>query len=190
MSDLTLTISYNEMPWIYLKKLLEEEDSAKEYYRDVVKHILGNQAFVPQWLLDSYKLHKPSELLYMYLQYGRLDEAAELAIDFVRAYSGYRSETFGFKYYVAKTLPSFPVNTMDLLLHQLKSHGRKDKVCQEVNLTFNQFFIPLFKSYSILESPTAEGGNRQLFNEGQRINTGKYGDVRGDSLINVWKLRK
>lgn len=134
LSDLTLTISYNEMPWIYLLKLLEEEDSEKEYHRDVVKCILANQAFVPQWLLDVYKLNKPSELLYLYLQFGRLDEAAELAVDYVRAYLGYGSEIFGFKYYVAKTLPSFPINTMDLLLHQLKIHGHKDKVCQEVSV--------------------------------------------------------
>jgi len=131
LSDLTLTLSCSEMPWVYLKKLLEEEDEEKEYHRDVVKCILANQAFVPQWLLDVYKLHKPSELLYLYLQYGRLDEAAELAIDYVRAFVGYGSEIFGFKHYVAKTLPSFPINTMDLLLHQLKIHGQNDPVCQE-----------------------------------------------------------
>lgn len=134
LSDLTLTLSYSEMPWVYLKKLLEEEDADKEHLRDVVKCILANQAFVPQWLLDVYKLRKPSELLYLYLQYGRLDEAADLAIDFVRAYLGYGSEIFGFKYYVAKTLPSFPINTMDLLLHQLKNHGQKDATCNEVSL--------------------------------------------------------
>lgn len=132
LSDLALTVSYSEMPWIYLKKLLEDEDPDKEYYRDVVKHILANQAFVPQWLLDSYKKYKPSDLLYLYLQYGRLDEAAELAIDFVRAFLGYGSEIFGFKFYVAKTHPAFPINTMDLLLHQLKIHGQKDRICQEV----------------------------------------------------------
>lgn len=134
LSDLTLTVSYSEMPWIYLQKLLKEEDPEKEHYRDVVKHILANQAFVPQWLLDSYKKNKPSDLLYLYLQYGRLDEASELAIDFVRAYLGYGSEIFGFKSYVEKTHPSFPINTMDLLLHQLKVHGEKDKICQEVSL--------------------------------------------------------
>lgn len=133
LSDLTLTLSYSEMPWIYLKKLLEEEDTEKEYHRDVVKCILANQAFVPQWLLEVYKLHKPSELLYLYLQFGRLDEAADLAVDYVRAFLGYGSEIFGFKYYLAKTLPSFPINTMDLLLHQLKAHGKKDKLCQEVS---------------------------------------------------------
>lgn len=134
LSDLMLTISFNEMPWVYLKKLLEDEDPDKEYHRDVVKCILANQAFVPQWLLDIYKLHKPSELLYLYLQYGRLDDASELAIDYVRAFMGYGSEIFGFKHYVEKTLPSFPINTIDLLLHQLKIHGQKDKVCQEVRL--------------------------------------------------------
>ncbi|CRL04413.1 CLUMA_CG017499, isoform A [Clunio marinus] len=131
LSDLTLTISYSEMPWMYLKKLLMEEDLDKEYLRDVVKCVLANQAFVPQWLVDIYKIHKASELLYLYLQYGRLDEAAELAVEYVRAFLGSGSELFGFKYYVAKTLPSFPINTMDLLLHQLKVHGRKDKVCEE-----------------------------------------------------------
>lgn len=137
LSDLMLTISYNEMPWVYLKKLLQEEDEEMEYHRDVVKCILSNQAFVPQWLLDVYKPHKPSELLYLYLQYGRLDEAAELAVDYVRAFIGYGSEIFGFKYYVAKTLPSFPINTIDLLLYQLKIHGQKDSTCQEVK--FNPF---------------------------------------------------
>lgn len=134
LSDLTLTVKCSEMPWIYLRKLLKEEDPERQHYRDVVKQILANQAFIPQWLLDSYKKHKPSELLYLYLQYGRLDEAAELAIDFVRAYLGYGNEIFGFKCFVAKTHPSFPINTMDLLLHQLKIHGEKDKICQEVSL--------------------------------------------------------
>lgn len=133
LSDLTLTLSYSEMPWVYLKKLLEDEDNEKEYHRDVVKCILANQAFVPQWLLGVYKIYKPSELLYLYLQFGRLDEAAELAIEYVQAYLGYGCEIFGFKYYLAKTLPSFPINTMDLLLHQLKAHGKKDKLCQEVS---------------------------------------------------------
>lgn len=132
LSDLNLTLSFTEMPWVYLKKLLQEEDPEKEYHRDVVKCILANQAFVPQWLLDAYKLHNVSELLYLYLQFGRLDEAADLAIDYVRAYIGTGSEIFGFKYYVAKTLPSFPINTIDLLLHQLKIHGQNDRVCQEV----------------------------------------------------------
>jgi hypothetical protein len=122
------------MPWVYLRKLLEEEDKEREYCRDVVKHILANQAFIPQWLLDVYKLHKSSELLYLYLQYGRLDDAAELAIDFVRAYLGYGSEIFGFKHYVGKTHPAFPINTLDMLLFQLKAHGQKDKICAEVNI--------------------------------------------------------
>lgn len=136
LSDLTLTISYSEMPWIYLKKTLEEEDPDKEYHRDVVKCILANQAFVPQWLLGIYKLHNPSELLYLYLQYGRLDEAAELAIDYVRAFLGYGSEIFGFKSCIAKSLPSFPVNTIDLLLHHLKVHGNRDTTCQEVKYLY------------------------------------------------------
>lgn len=133
LSDLTLTISFSEMPWVYLRKLLEEEDKEREYCRDVVKHILANQAFIPQWLIDAYKVHKPSELLYLYLQYGRLDEASELAIDYVRAYLGYGSEIFGFKHYVGKTHPAFPINTLDLLLYQLKAHGQKDKICAEVS---------------------------------------------------------
>lgn len=133
LSDLMLTLTYSEMPWVYLKKLLEEIDTEKEYHRDVIKCILANMAFVPQWLLDVYKMHKPSELLYLYLQFGRLDEAADLAVDFVRAYLGYGSEIFGFKYYAAKTLPAFPINTMDLLLCQLKVNGQSDKICKEVN---------------------------------------------------------
>lgn len=132
LGDLALTISYSEMPWVYLRKLLDEEDAEKSYYREVVKHILANQAYIPQWLLDDYKLHNPRELLYMYLLYGRVDEAAELAIDFVRAYLGYGSDAFGFKHYVAKTHPAFPINTLDSLLQVLEIHGKTDKVCAEV----------------------------------------------------------
>ncbi|KAG5683941.1 hypothetical protein PVAND_013197 [Polypedilum vanderplanki] len=131
LGDLSLTVSCSEMSWIYLKKLLEDEDKENEYCREVVRHILANQAFIPQWLLDIYKKNKPSELLYLYLQYGRLDEAAELAIDFVRAFLGYGSEIFGFNTYIAKTHPSFPVNTIDLLLYQLKAHGEKDQTCRD-----------------------------------------------------------
>ena len=153
LSDLTLTISYNEMAWVYLKKLLEDEDPQKSYYRDVVKHILANQAFVPQWLLDAYKHYKPSELLYLYLQYGRLEEATELAVDYVRAFLGYGSEIFGFKYFVAKSLPSFPINTMDLLLYQLKTHGNNDKSCNDVSINHSliqTLLISLFLSLTEL----------------------------------------
>jgi nuclear pore complex protein Nup160 len=133
IGDLALTVSCSEMPWIYLKKLLDDEDHEREYCREVVKHILANQAFIPQWLLDSYKKNKPSELLHLYLQYGRLDEAADLAIDFVRAFLGFGQECFAFNSMVAKTHHSFPINTMDLLLYQLKAHGEKDIISREVS---------------------------------------------------------
>lgn len=111
--------------------MLEQEDPTKEYYQDVCKHILAQHAFIPKWLFDSYRLSKPSELLYLYLQYGRLDEASDLAVDYVRAYLGLGSEMFGFKHYLQKSHPSFPINTMDLLLHHLRSFGEKDSKCKE-----------------------------------------------------------
>lgn len=156
LSDLALTISYSEMPWVYLRKLLKEEDPEKKYYREVVKHILANQAYIPQWLLDDYKLHNPRELLYVYLLYGRVDEAAELAIDFVRAYLGYGSETFGFKHYVAKTHPAFPINTIETLLKVLEMHGRSDKICAEVGRNLIKFLSTLIFNFSLTASQTSQ----------------------------------
>lgn len=130
-SDLALKYSYNDVAWNFLRKLLEQEDPEKQHYQDVCKHILAQHAFIPKWLFDSYRLSKPSELLYLYLQYGRLDEASDLALDYVRAFLGLGSEMFGFVHYTRKSLPSFPINTIDLLLYHLKSFGEKDTKCKE-----------------------------------------------------------
>lgn len=70
-------------------------------------------------------------MLYLFLQFGRLDEATDLAVDYVRAFLGHGNEMFGFKHYLEKSLPSFPINTMDLLLYHLKAFSEKDKKCKE-----------------------------------------------------------
>ncbi len=54
-----------------------------------------------------------------------------MAIDYVRAFLGHGNEMFGFKHYLEKNLPSFPVNTMDLLLYHLKMFSEKDEKCKE-----------------------------------------------------------
>lgn len=131
IADLTLSVSYNDVAWSYLRKLLEEEDQDKQYYKDVTKHILSSNAFIPQWLLDSYKFSRASELLYLLLQYGRLDEATDLAVEYIRAFLGRASDKFGFKHFQQKTLPSFPINTVDLLLYALKTYSIGDEKNRE-----------------------------------------------------------
>lgn len=117
------------MAWSLLQKLVEDNElkDSTLIRKCVVNRILTLNAFVPQWLCDSYKLANTRELLHLYVKHNRLLEAADLACEMIGAMLGAGSEYFDFKYSVNVTNPqlSFPINTIDLLLHGLQVNGKQ-----------------------------------------------------------------
>lgn len=127
LADLPHRNKASDMAWSLLRKMVEdnEEESSTLLRKSVVNKLLSLQAFVPQWLQNSYKLSNCSELLYLYVKHNRILEAAALAQEMLSAMLGAGSEYFSFKHSIAVTNPvmCLPVNTIDLLLHGLEING-------------------------------------------------------------------
>lgn len=117
------------MAWSLLQKLVvdNELNESTSIRKCVVNRILTLNAFVPQWLYDSYKLANSRELLHLLVKHNRLLDAADLACEMIGGMLGAGSEYFDFKHSVNVTNPqlAFPINTIDLLLHGLQVNGSK-----------------------------------------------------------------
>lgn len=77
----------------------------------------------------SYKLSNTSELLNLYVNHGRLIEATELAVDYIRAMIGAGGEYFGLANSLHINQPAlrFPVHAIDLLKYGLTINSTHDK---------------------------------------------------------------
>ncbi|EFN74716.1 Nuclear pore complex protein Nup160-like protein [Camponotus floridanus] len=102
--------------------LKHEKDDNSELHKAVARKLLQDGAFLPQWLLISYKKRNASELLRLMLNTGRLVEASELAVDYINAALGSGKEHFGFETPLVATAPStwLPLNTIEVLLNELE----------------------------------------------------------------------
>lgn len=112
--------------WKFLQTTLEEEVATKPiYYKAVARQILAHKSFLPLWLYEAYKKTNLSELLRLYIQYGRLIEAFDLAIDCIK------------QLIIATTKSSdhpnlyFPINDIDLLRHLAAKYVNADAELQE-----------------------------------------------------------
>lgn len=74
-----------------------------------------------------------SELLRLMLNTGRLVEASDLAVDYIKAVLGSGKEHFGLETPLVATAPSIwlPLNTIEVLLSELQ-HLSKDSAHKEV----------------------------------------------------------
>ncbi|XP_017059294.1 nuclear pore complex protein Nup160 homolog [Drosophila ficusphila] len=130
MADLPHRSNAADMAWTLLQKLVLDNEAKDSTLirKSVVQRLLALNAFLPQWLVDSYKLSDSRELLQLFVKRNRLLEAADLACEMIAGMLGAGSEYFDFKHSVNVTNPqlSFPINTIDLLLHALKINGQED----------------------------------------------------------------
>ncbi|XP_012217112.2 nuclear pore complex protein Nup160 homolog [Linepithema humile] len=109
--------------------LKHEKDNNSELHKAVARKLLQDGAFLPQWLLISYKKRNASELLRLMLNSGRLLEASDLAIDYINAVLGCGLEHFGLKTPLVAIAPPtwLPFNTIEVLLSELEDLN-KDSV--------------------------------------------------------------
>ena len=149
-----------------------EAEGSSCLHRAITYKLLQLGVFIPHWLLASYKVYKrwfrfffllivcrlripfvicfqlrnPSELLRLLFDNGRLEESAQLAIDYAKAVLGHGKDHFNIKYSMLPHVPTtwLPLNIYDLILLELENHGKTDSEYKEVRL--NRFYFKYFFS--------------------------------------------
>lgn len=83
-----------------------------------------------------FQLKNPSELLRLLLDNGRLEEAAQLAIEYAKAILGQGKDRFNLKSsLLAQNPPTWlPLNAFDLILLELEIHEKDDVEYKEVRV--------------------------------------------------------
>lgn len=138
VTDLPPSNSPVNTAWNLLKKLVlsNENENEVKLKRACSEQILSSgSAFLPQWLLMEYRQMNSNELLHLFVKHGRLVEASEFAVELVWAMLGRGHEYFGLNNALLANAPAlcFPINTMDLLLYNLKIniHENGNKMLEE-----------------------------------------------------------
>ncbi|PNF18521.1 Nuclear pore complex protein Nup160-like protein [Cryptotermes secundus] len=125
------------LAWRLLETLLNKYESSRQstLHKAVAARLLGLGAFLPHWLVASYKRRNPAELLRMLLSAGRLVEATNLAEEYVWAVLGHGKEYFGLENSLLSTAsPAWlPFQTLDLLLLELKELSEKDSEYKQLH---------------------------------------------------------
>ncbi|XP_015601122.1 nuclear pore complex protein Nup160 homolog [Cephus cinctus] len=128
MSDSNVT----NVAWKLLEHLTlkHEQERSSELHKGIARKLLRLGAFIPHWLLSFYKKRNPAELLRLILSTGRLLEATELAVDYIKAILGIGKEYFGLETALLPTAPAtwLPLNTLELLLLELENASLDDPV--------------------------------------------------------------
>lgn len=147
LADLPHKSSAADMAWALLKKLIEENENGAftTVRKVVVNKILSMGGGVPQWLLNSYKANNSAELLRLYVQHGRLLEAAEYAKELINAMLGCGSDYFDFKTPIAVSNPSLclPIGPFSILLGNLEAE-KDDPKYRKVRVFFFVIFLQEF----------------------------------------------
>lgn len=135
LANLPQRNSASDTAWKLLEYLINDNErlNSTVLHKAVVTKILSLGEFLPHWLFLSYRRTNPSELLHLYVSHGRLIEATDLAKEYIAAMTNTGGEYFGLKNALHEATPAlcFPVNTIDLLLHNLKLNSADDKEYEE-----------------------------------------------------------
>ncbi|CAH1112722.1 unnamed protein product [Psylliodes chrysocephalus] len=122
--------SASDVIWQFLQDCLEkyEEPKMTTLHCVVAKKIINMRIYLPHWLVASYKMRNPSELLRLLHTSGRLEEAVELTNEYILSAMGYGKEFFGFTQPLAPTSPAFclPVYAIQRLIDELNIQNVKN----------------------------------------------------------------
>ncbi|XP_030768263.1 nuclear pore complex protein Nup160 homolog isoform X2 [Sitophilus oryzae] len=122
--------SISEVVWQLLQDYLEkyEEPNMTTLHKIVCKKIINMRMYIPFWMLKSYKVRNPSEILRLLHCSGRLEEAFEVAHEYLLAALGYGKELYGFKVPLAPNSPAFclPVYEIQCFIKELQMQNDKD----------------------------------------------------------------
>ncbi|XP_044262804.1 nuclear pore complex protein Nup160 homolog [Tribolium madens] len=131
LQDLPMsTKGASEAAWSLLQECVEEyeEEKMSLIHKIVCRQIIKMNLWIPQWLLSSYKKRNPAELFRLLYTSGRLEEAAEIASEYMMAAMGYGKEYYGFAHAMQPTTPAvcLPVRGFITLINQLKLINTND----------------------------------------------------------------
>ncbi|CAG2057093.1 unnamed protein product [Timema podura] len=137
-----MTRTHVSISWKLLEHLLmtTEEPGLTLFHKAVTRRLCQLEAFLPHWLMSSYRQRNPAELLRVLLACGRVADAADLAKDYIWAVLGRGKEYFGLKECLTSAGPPIylPINTIDLLLLELKSAGKEDQFYQKLYVSLQE----------------------------------------------------
>lgn len=118
------------MAWKLLETYLRryEEPNLTELHKAICRKLIKMKCYLPQWLYISYKKRNAGELLRLLHESGRLDEAVQLAKDYILAAMGHGKEQFGFVQSMTPTGPPFclPVYQIQSLVEELHYQNKKE----------------------------------------------------------------
>ncbi|XP_074031669.1 nuclear pore complex protein Nup160 isoform X2 [Leptinotarsa decemlineata] len=141
--------SASDVVWQLLQDYLEkyEQPYMTTLHYVVCKKIINMRMYIPHWLLASYKLRNAPELLRLLHGSGRLEEAIEVANEYLLAALGYGKEFYGFSKPVAPVATTFclPVYAIQSLINELDLHNSKRleqpyiKECVNLKSVFSKY---------------------------------------------------
>ncbi|CAH1395818.1 unnamed protein product [Nezara viridula] len=142
IDDIIITESNaNEMLWRILERciLKYEKENETVLHRASANQLLTVGLFIPTWLLQSYKKRNSSELLRLFVQHGYLEEAEELACEYLNAALGIGREHFSIDFPLHLSSPPLclPLQTIDILLLELKHYNIGDRLQKKLDTYVN-----------------------------------------------------
>ncbi|XP_067136973.1 nuclear pore complex protein Nup160 [Centruroides vittatus] len=129
------TMSADKYLWYLLKYYLNKYEKSNQsiYHRCVVSKLLAEGSHLPIWLKLSYQRRNCPELLWLYISCDMLEDATQLAIEYIDAVRGIGKEYFGLKSALHGMKPPvwLPYTLLDMLLNSLEEN-QEDEVYNEL----------------------------------------------------------
>ncbi|XP_061578278.1 nuclear pore complex protein Nup160 [Cololabis saira] len=132
--------SATDEAWRLLASYLDRYPSTNgQHHRHVIYKLLSHDVPLPDWLLQSYKSVDAPALLRLLLNFDRLENAAELVLEYVDAVLGQGHQYFGIERPLSAMSPPawLPYTSIDQLLQALsetQTHSSlHNKVCEKLD---------------------------------------------------------
>ncbi|CAN8010772.1 unnamed protein product [Ixodes pacificus] len=137
-----------EQAWSLLRHYLQEYESEPgitRYHRLVACQLLTHGYVLPPWFLALYKVRDPAELLRLYMTYGKLEDATDLAVEYVDATLRMGKEYFGLPNALHSTAPPvwLPHAVFDRLLVLLKTSGKMEEQHRRLSARMQEYLATL-----------------------------------------------
>ncbi|XP_046859836.1 nuclear pore complex protein Nup160-like [Xenia sp. Carnegie-2017] len=153
-SGLTRDASLADQAWsllnVYLRRFGSKQTSV--YYKCVCTRLLSMGCSLPTWLINDYKVANPGELLQLFINFDLLEEATDLAMEYLNATMGHGKEYFGLEEALtANSQPVwFPYLALDQLLTALQKLDDDDHLSAMYHGLRNQvdLYLEMVKSVS------------------------------------------
>jgi len=170
-----------DVAWNTLVTVLEKFDkegisnttTTTQCLRVIFRRVLSDATVqLPNRLLIIYKQRNASELLKLFLDFDRVEEAVALTVELIDAYLGHGKDVFRLDRSLHSSGPAasvcIPATYIDQLRYSLKNSQQGDllrtQLAEKLEIKLGEYFSALtrasndFVSYARRVAPTTEGG--------------------------------